>query len=112
MGYCDNFQARNDADKGTESGRRKAGRDGAAVTSGNLSIIKNAICTNKFEWERAEGAAAAAVAAVAGGAAAAAVVEEQSIWLLNLTIRIYQWVAAAGEAGAAENCARAWREKL
>lgn len=54
-------------------------------SNGNPSIIKNAICTNKFEWERAEGAAAAAVAAVT-----AAAVEEQSIWLLNLTIRIYQ----------------------
>lgn len=47
-------------------------------SNGNPSIIKNAICTNKFEWERAEGAAAVAA------------VEEQSIWLLNLTIRIYQ----------------------
>lgn len=68
-------------------------------SGGNLSIIKSPICTNKFEWERAEGAAAAAaggaaaVAATLFAAAAAAVVEEQSIWLLNLTIRIYQWVA-------------------
>lgn len=53
-------------------------------SNGNPSIIKNAICTNKFEWERAEGAADVAAAA------AIAAVEEQSIWLLNLTIRIYQ----------------------
>lgn len=86
-GYCDNFQAGHiGVEVPTKEPNRKRAPQGWTGwgSNGNPSIIKNAICTNKFEWERAEGAA------VGSDAAAVAAVEKQSIWLLNLTIRIYQ----------------------
>lgn len=78
-----------------------------APQDGNLTIIKNAICTNKFEWPR-EWCRVFCQRQRRPLRSRA----ERSIWLLNLTIRIYQWASISRRRSLRFNCVSLPREVI